>query len=140
MFRSAKKTESCISVDLEEPLTGHACTQLIIEIVKYIMYQKQQIPLSCDTLMKLHANSKPTDRNFSSMQNLVNSLTNVSNHLDSQFTLDGCDVREILIVIGATIVSPKLCIRLELPSNILNSDTHLEYQHSFRKPLLNVMR
>ena len=140
MFRSVKKTESYISVDLEEPLTGHSCSQLIIEIIKYIMYQKQQIPLSCDTLIKLHANSKPTDRNFSTMQNLLSSWCNVSDNLASQFILDGCDIKEIVIIIGATIVSPKLCIRVELPSYILSSDTHLECEHSFRKPLLTVMR
>lgn len=140
MFGNNKKTESSISVNLEEPLTGYACSQLIIEIVKYIMYQKQQIPLSYDSLVKYHASSKPSDRNFSSMQCLVNSLANVSDQLASQFSIDGCEIKEVLVIIGATIVSPKLCIRFELPSNLLCSKTHTDYQHSFRKPLLNVMR
>lgn len=140
MFRRNKNKESFITVDLEEPLTGHACTELVLEIVKYIMYQKQQIPVSCDSLMKIHAKSKPTDRNFSSMQNLVSSMCNVSNQLTSQFNIEGCTVKEILIVIGATIVSPKLSIRLELPDNILNSKIHLRHQHLVRKALLSTMR
>jgi hypothetical protein len=140
MFRIKKKTDCHISVDLEEPLTGYACSQLIIEIVKYVIYQKQQIPLSCDSLTKLHANSKPTDRNFSSMQNLIDSLYNISSQLALQFNLDNCEIKEIVIVVGATIVSPKLCIIVELPLKILNSNIHLEYQHSSRKPLLTVMR
>ncbi|XP_011498727.1 PREDICTED: uncharacterized protein LOC105362892 isoform X2 [Ceratosolen solmsi marchali] len=104
------------------------------------MYQKQQIPLSCDSLIKLHATSKPTDRNFSSMQNLVDSLSNISNQLALQFTIDDCEVKEIVIVIGATIVSPKFYIVIELPPTILNSNIHLEYQHPFRKSLTTVMR
>ncbi|XP_058803149.1 uncharacterized protein LOC131671047 [Phymastichus coffea] len=140
MFRHNIVRESFIPVDLEEPLTGQACTEMVIEIIKYIMYQKQQIPLSCDSLMKLHANSKPTDRNFSLMQNLVSSMYNVSSHLSSQFNIEDCTVKEILIVIGATIVSPKISIRLELPDSILNSKMHLRHQHSVRKALLSVMK
>lgn len=140
MLRLPQKIEKCIPVNLEEPLTGYACSRLIIEIVKYIMYQKQQIPLSYDSIVKFHANSKPSDRNFSSMQSLVNSLDNVSDHLASQFSIEGCEIKEVLVIVGATIISPKLCIRFELPSNVLCSKTHTDYQHSFRKPLLNVMR
>lgn len=140
MFKVNQKTEPCISVNLEEPLTGYACSQLIIEIIKYIMYQKQQIPLSYDSLIKFHTSSKPTDKNFSSTQSLVTSLESVSDHLASQFTIDGCEIKEVLVIIGATIISPKLCVRFELPSNLLCSKTHTDYQHSYRKPLLKVMR
>ena len=140
MFRSLRKTESHISVNLEEPLTGHACSQLVIELVKYIMYQKQQVPLSCDSLIKLHANSKPSDRNYSSMKSLVDSLSSISDQLSLQLKLADCNVKEIVIVIGATIASPKLIVRVQLPELILNSVTHKEYQHSYRKPLLSVMR
>lgn len=138
MFRSVKKVETNISVDLEEPLTAQSCSQLVIEIIKYIMYQKQQIPFSGDTLIRLHASTKPTDRNFSSMNKLIGTLKSVSDQLTHELNLEECDVKEILIVIGATIVSPKLCIKLELP-NIL-SKTHIARQHPHRKPLMCIMK
>ncbi|XP_003428196.1 MAD2L1-binding protein isoform X1 [Nasonia vitripennis] len=138
MFKSVKKVESNISVDLEEPLTAQSCSQLVIEIIKYIMYQKQQIPFSGDTLIKLYASTKPTDRNYSSMNKLINTLSSISDHLVHELNRDECDVKEVLIVIGATIVSPKLCIKLELP-NILNK-THIPRLHPHRKPLMTVMK
>ncbi|KAL7294720.1 hypothetical protein TKK_0012014 [Trichogramma kaykai] len=140
MMKNSKRTESNISVDLDEPLTGESCSQLVMELVKYVMYQKQQIPLSCDSLMKLHKTSKSTDRNFSLMQKLVDSLANVSHQLNSQFARNECDVKEILIIIGATTFSPKLCIRIELPYSILSSRNHSSCHHSSRKILLNVMK
>ncbi|OXU28257.1 hypothetical protein TSAR_001085 [Trichomalopsis sarcophagae] len=138
MFKSVKKVESNISVDLEEPLTAQSCSQLVIEIIKYIMYQKQQIPFSGDTLIKLYASTKPTDRNYTSMNKLINTLNSITDNLVHELTLDECDVKEVLIVIGATIITPKLCIKLELP-NILNK-THIPRLHPYRKPLMTVMR
>lgn len=142
MFKSQKKSESLINVDLDEPLTGVSYSKIIIEVVKYILYQKQQIPLSYDTLLKYHANSKPTDRNFNMIKNLSTSLCNISDQLQAELDLekDICDIKQIVILIGPTIVSPKLCIQFEIPKDLLNSKEHLEYHHSHRKPLLYIMK
>ena len=142
MFRSTKnkKDDFHITIDLDEPMTGDTCSKLIMEVVKYILYQKQQIPMSYDTLTKLFANSKPSDRNYTMMQNLFTTLCNVSDQLAAQFIQEKCNVREILIVVGPTVVSPKFCLRFEVPVGVLSSREHSEYQHSYRKPLLNVMK
>ncbi|CAL7949599.1 unnamed protein product [Xylocopa violacea] len=101
---------------LDEPLTSNNCVKLVTELLKYILYQKQQIPFSYDSLCQLHM--KPTDRNSSS----------------------GSKIKEIAILIGATIVSPKLYIKMEFPPNILNSQEHYECKHASRKILLSLMR
>lgn len=129
-----------IHVSLDERLTSDICVKLIIELLKYILYQKQQIPFTYDSLTQLQANIKPTDRNSSSIKTLLNSLKCTSEQLTSQFHLEGCRVKEIAILIGATIISPKLHIRLEFPSDILSSEEHYECKHASRKPLLNLMR
>ncbi|XP_051173086.1 MAD2L1-binding protein-like [Leptopilina boulardi] len=129
-----------MSVELDEPLTSDGCLKLIMEFLKYILYNKQQIPFSYDSLAQVQAKSKPTDRNFMNIGNFLDCLCDVSNHLNSQFYTDRCIVKEIIIIIGATIFSPKFCISMELPENILNSKLHSEYHHSSRKPLLNLMR
>lgn len=140
MFSRGKKGETEINIMLDEPLTDDSCTKVVIELVKYILYQKQQIPLAYEALAKYQTNMKATDKNAASFKTLSNMLKSVSDHLSSQFFLKGCDVKEIAILLGSTIFSPKLCIAIELPSYILNSKQHKEYQHSSRKPLIKLIR
>lgn len=123
---------------LDEHLTSHSCVKLVIELLKYILYQKQQIPFPYDSLSKLQM--KSTDRNSSAIKTLLNSLRSISEQLNSQFDLKGCKIKEIAILVGATIISPRLHIRIEFPSDILNSQEHLECKHASRKPLLSLMR
>ncbi|XP_068981461.1 MAD2L1-binding protein [Bombus flavifrons] len=127
-----------INVMLDEHLTSHSCVKLVIELLKYILYQKQQIPFTYDSLSKLQM--KSTDRNSSDIKTLLNSLRSTSEQLNSQFHLKGCKIKEIAILIGATIISPRLHIRIEFPSDILSSQEHLECKHASRKPLLSLMR
>ncbi|XP_043272965.1 MAD2L1-binding protein [Venturia canescens] len=140
MFARKKQYETCISVSLDEPLTSDSCSKLIMEFIKYILYEKEQIPFSFDTLTELQTRLKPNDKNASSTKTVLAALRNISENLTSQLHTNGCEVREVIVIIGATMLSPKLCVRLELPQEILNSRCHMEYQHSSRKPLLNLMR
>ncbi|XP_078034396.1 MAD2L1-binding protein [Augochlora pura] len=129
-----------INVKLDEPLTSDICVKLVIELLKYILYQKQQIPFTYDSLTQLQINMKPTDRNSSAIKALLKSMKDTSEQLSSQFQLNNCKIKGIAILIGATIMSPKLQIRLELPLDVLNSQQHYEHKHVSRKPLLNLMR
>ncbi|XP_076666337.1 MAD2L1-binding protein [Andrena cerasifolii] len=129
-----------INVPLDEPLTSNTCVKLGTELLKYILYQKQQIPFTYESLTQLQANVKPTDRNASTIKSLLSSVKSTSEHLNSQFHLADCKVKEIAILIGATIITPKLHIRLEFPSDILSSREHFECEHISRKPMLSLMR
>lgn len=132
--------ETTISVDLDEQLTSKSCSKLIIELMKYILYQKQQIPFSCDTLLQLQTTNKPTNKNYNTIKNLLSTIDLITDELTCQLHTNECDVREVIIVIGATPISPKFLVKFELPSNLLSSKKHMEYQHSYRKPLLTLMR
>ncbi|XP_012523357.1 MAD2L1-binding protein [Monomorium pharaonis] len=140
MFSRDRKDETEIDVILDEPLTSDSCTKTVMELIKYILYQKQQIPFPYEALARFQTSVKATDRNAVSFKALSSTLKNVSDHLSSQFFLKGCDIKEVAIILGATILSPKLYIKIELPSYVLNSKQHMEYQHSSRKPLLKLMR
>ncbi|KAF7382448.1 hypothetical protein HZH68_015367 [Vespula germanica] len=140
MFSNIRKCETDINVILDEPLTSDSCTKLIIEFIKYVLYQKQQIPFTYDSLVHLQAKTKKSDRNSSFIKTLLNSLTNVSDHLSSELLFKDCKVKEIVIIVGPTIISPKLQITLELPTQILDSLCHTKCKHSSQKPLLNLMR
>lgn len=140
MFSKRKNNEMEIDVMLDEPLTSDSCTKVVIELIKYVLYQKQQIPFTYEALAQFQTTVKATDRNALSFRTLSNTLRSVSDHLSSQFFLKGCDIKEVAILLGATISSPKLHIGIELPSYVLNSKQHKEYQHSSKKPLLKLMR
>ncbi|XP_034942551.1 MAD2L1-binding protein [Chelonus insularis] len=140
MFSQEKYNKNTsIDIKLNEPLTSDSCSKIIVELIKYILYQKQQIPFAFDTLVQL-GKGKPADRNFSSTKTLQNSLNNLTHQLSSQLHLAGCNVKEVVVIIGATTISPKFCLKVELPSQILSSEKHIEYQHSYRKPLLTLMK
>jgi len=140
MLSRRRNNEMEIDVMLDEPLTSDSCTKVVIELIKYILYQKQQIPFTYEALAQFQTTIKATDRNAVSFRTLSNTLKNISDNLSSQFFLKGCDVKEVAILLGATIVAPKFCIEIELPSYVLNSKQHKEYQHSSKKPLLKLMR
>ncbi|XP_071558919.1 MAD2L1-binding protein isoform X2 [Temnothorax nylanderi] len=140
MFSRDRKGEMEIDVMLDEPLTSDSCTKVVMELIKYILYQKQQIPFTYEALAQFQTSVKTTDRNAVSFRALSSTLKSVSEHLSSQFFLKGCDIKEVAVILGATILSPKLYIGIDLPSYVLNSKQHKEYQHSSRKPLLKLMR
>lgn len=140
MFSKKKENEIEMNVMLDEPLTNESCIKIVMELIKYLLYQKQQIPFPFEALTQYQKGIKETHRNAISFKTLSNTLKNVSDQLSSQFFLKGCDIREIAVLLGATILSPRLCIRIELPSYILNSKHHREYKHPPRKPLLKLMR
>lgn len=127
-----------INVSLDEPLTSNNCAKLVVELLKYILYQKNQIPFTYDSLSRLKM--KPNDRNLTSVKTLLDSMQSTSDQLNSQFHQRDCKVKEISILIGATIISPKLHIKVEFPPDILDSQVHFDYKHVSRKPMLNLMR
>lgn len=137
---SRKKSETEVDVTLDEPLTSDSCTKLVMEIVKYILHQKQQIPFTYEALAQFQKSAQATDKNVISFKNLSNTLKNISNHVSSQLFLEGCDVREVGVLLGATVLSPKVYVAVEFPPYVLNSKHHKEYQHPSRKPLLKLMR
>ncbi|KAI4484378.1 hypothetical protein M0802_013105 [Mischocyttarus mexicanus] len=140
MFSNNRKCEKDINVLLDEPLTSDSCTKLITELLKYVLYQKQQIPFTYDSLLHLQVKNKKMDRNLSFINTLSNTITNVTDNLSSELLLKSIKVKEVIIIIGPTILSPKLQITLELPPVILDSLDHLQCEHSSQKPLLNLMK
>lgn len=140
MFSRKKSVETEIPVQLEEPLTTDSCLKVVMELLKYLLYEKEQIPFSYDSMQLYKMKIQPGDKNYSSFEKLFTSLDTLSKELTSQFYIRGCDMKEIVIAFGATINTPRIIVRVELPSKILNSRRHKGYQHNSRKPLINLMR
>lgn len=129
-------------VKFQEPLTSESCCKLILELVKYLLYQKQQIPVTYEYLLSLGASSAggASDRCFTTARGTLACLQNISDHLSAELSRGSGVVKEIAISMGATILSPKLCVRVSLPLGILNGRSHRSQQHPTRKPLLSLMR
>ncbi|XP_012254766.2 MAD2L1-binding protein-like [Athalia rosae] len=141
MLRRSGKEELDVPVILEEPLTSESCCKLISELVKYILYQKQQIPLTYEYLLRMNdATVGANDRNLTIARTTLECLQNISDNLYVELCRGSNFVREIVISMGATMLSPKLCIRVSLPLGILDGRCHLTQQHSSRKPLLSLMK
>lgn len=141
MSKQKRNKELDVGVLLEEPLTSDSCCKLILELVKYLLYQKQQIPVTYEYLLRLGATSSgASDRCLATARNTLSCLQNISDHLNTELTRGSAVVKEIAVFMGATILSPKLCVRISLPPGILSGRRHYSEQHSTRKPLLNLMR
>lgn len=141
MFRRKCNEEFDLPVKLEEPLTSDSCCKLISELIKYLLYQKQQIPVTYEYLVRLGASSpEANSRCLATAKATLNSLENISEHLNTELCRGGAAVKEIAISMGATLLTPKLCVRVSLPPGILSGQSHYSQQHSSRKPLLSLMR
>ncbi|XP_046750878.1 MAD2L1-binding protein-like [Diprion similis] len=141
MLGRKKIEELEVHVKLEEPLTSDSCCKLILELVKYLLYQKQQIPVSYEYLLRLGSSSVGvTDRSLATARATLSCLENISEHLNIELCRESAVVKEIVISMGATILAPKFCLRVSLPPEILSGQCHFKQQHSPRKPLLNLMR
>lgn len=140
MFQRDTKVPVVIPIIFEELLTGDACVHVAMELIKYVMLQKQQMPLSYDCLLKLSKNPQEKSKNLTTVATLADILKKMYENLQDQFISEVCDVKEIVILIGTTIFTPKLCIKIELPSKILQSMVHKKNEHCERKVLIKVMR
>ncbi|XP_046433957.1 MAD2L1-binding protein-like [Neodiprion virginianus] len=141
MLGRKKIEELEVCVKLDEPLTSDSCCKLILELVKYLLYQKQQIPVSYEYLLRLGASSVGVnDRSLATARATLSCLENISEHLNTELCCESSAVKEIFISMGATILAPKFCLRVSLPPEILSGQCHFKQQHSPRKPLLNLMR
>ncbi|XP_014218416.1 uncharacterized protein LOC106646799 [Copidosoma floridanum] len=139
MSNKAKKTETEIPIELDKKLTGDSCAHLISGIVKYVMLQKCQIPLAFDQLVKYSQHSQTEKKHMTMITNFIKSMKTMSDKLVEEFNPNQCRVKEIIILFGATIFSPKLCIKIEIPLEILDSERHTCDEHKKGQPLLTVM-
>ncbi|XP_046401489.1 MAD2L1-binding protein-like [Ischnura elegans] len=125
--------EALVDIKFEENLTWVACSKIVIEIIKYLAYQKQQIPYPFEQL-KLLVNKKKTDvgggvnttnkslssaRYHSKAAEAVETLESIFQNIEAEFMISsqgGCNgVEEVVVLFGPTPVTPKDVFRIQIP-------------------------
>uniref|UniRef100_A0A1B6DUJ5 MAD2L1-binding protein n=1 Tax=Clastoptera arizonana TaxID=38151 RepID=A0A1B6DUJ5_9HEMI len=159
------KVNSCKSVEikivLEDIVTPKACSVIIAEIIKYIVYSKQQIPYPYERLKyyikKRKDLQKPknvsdsdnsqsniqrkilaVDKHFKKIEEAFEILENTFQNIEVELINAGNNaIHEIAILFGPTIMSPKDIYRIKIPVLSLG---HCENRHGIQKQKHNLFR
>ncbi|XP_014249833.1 uncharacterized protein LOC106666863 [Cimex lectularius] len=122
-----------LKVDLNEFLTPKSCSLVVKQLIKYIAYNTQQIPYTYDGIAK-QINCMKTSSDYletaqQSMKimkanRLYNEIKNQFNNFESTFKSieeellknhENHGLKEIILVLGTTLLCPKLIFRIQIP-------------------------
>lgn len=129
---------SAINVDIKVkmsdlPLTPFTCAMLVNEIIKYLIYEKCQIPYTyyyLKSLVKDAKNVSETNIIATKHQNIVaayDTLENIMLNIYSEFKCSENIIRRVLIIFGATPFCAKQVYSVNIP---LISHDHVESNHA----------
>lgn len=136
-----KQNNTCINIKITDIiLTPLTCAVLINEVIKYLVYQKSQIPYPYNWLQtvitrkrkKTESVSTQTSSNLSVERHYkiaslaYDTVEEMMNNIKAEFKNGSNIVREVLIVFGATPLTPKEVFRINMP--ILHH-YHVEANH-----------
>lgn len=115
-----------INVKVKElVLTPLTCASVINEIIKYLIYQKSQIPYPYNWLKSVvdrkrkepeNNQTKPTnlvaERHYRVVSTAYDGLQELTKHLNNEFKNYGNNIKQILVLFGSTIYNPKEVFRI----------------------------
>lgn len=130
-----------LKIELIDTLTPKTCSKLAINLIKYILYQAEQIPLNYESLIRVFKQTKDyfeavqggndcsrsykqikALRFYKTIESLVTNCENTFSSLESEF-VEAEGIQEILVVIGATKVLPQKMFRIVIPTlSVLEND------------------
>ena len=124
-------------------VTPLSCSIVTNEIIKYLLYQKSQIPYPYSWLknvvnrrrIKLEedgdedafGNNLRVARQFHIVSTAYDTLEEIMKNLQMEFQGEECNVTDILLVFGATLYTPKEIFLIKLPKVIRG---HLDQVHA----------
>lgn len=125
--------DGLVPVVFPGPVSQEGCCQFTCELLKHVMYQRQQLPLPYEQLKHFYQKSSPqaedmvkkkpwaiTEASSKKCQQTLEELESVLSHLESLFarTL----VPRVLILLGGSVLNPKEFYELDLsrlaPNNV----------------------
>ncbi|BES91154.1 Hypothetical protein NTJ_03963 [Nesidiocoris tenuis] len=131
-----------INVQLGEVLSRKDCADIVKHIIKFIVYNNQQIPYTYDGFQRIIARKKHLDERLNGKPNsntplsfkqikantFFETIENVFKTFEAIFQgielelLSGSNLKEIVIILGTTVMSPKHVYRIRIPK-LSNLDT-----------------
>ncbi|XP_052770088.1 MAD2L1-binding protein-like [Mya arenaria] len=121
MLKTCKHPNVSIPVTFEGGLESRVRAEIINELFKYILYERQQIPLPFDQIkrelkqsMLQSSNPKKQSSQTKKAANLVPKIEESMKNIIEAFEI--CpEIKRVMFTIGATTVSPKEVYVVELP-------------------------
>uniref|UniRef100_A0A8D2JAE8 MAD2L1 binding protein n=1 Tax=Varanus komodoensis TaxID=61221 RepID=A0A8D2JAE8_VARKO len=108
-----------VSVVFPGSVTREGCFRFTCELLKHVLYQRQQLPLPYEQLAIFHRRQLPRPQAYpkdqvsnKKCQQVLNDLEGVFHHLEIMFSLTL--VPRVLILLGGTAVSPKELYEINL--------------------------
>ncbi|XP_071453772.1 MAD2L1-binding protein [Hetaerina americana] len=141
-----------VDIKFEENLTWISCSKIVIEIIKYLAYQKQQIPYPFDQLKLLIKKKKIDETGAGNAINkpgkyhnkatvAVETLESIFQNIEAEFMIGSQSgfggVEEVVVLFGATPVTPKDVFRIQIPE--IRSDLETPKPPS-RKMMIQLLR
>uniref|UniRef100_A0A3B4GNW1 MAD2L1 binding protein n=1 Tax=Pundamilia nyererei TaxID=303518 RepID=A0A3B4GNW1_9CICH len=116
-----KRNEGCVNVVFPGTVTQEGCCRFVSEILKCILYQRQQLPMTYDQLVysqrKQQASvqvNRKTDMDWRKCQQTLQELEEVLQHLEVLFSLSR--VPRVLLLMGGSLVLPKELYEINMES------------------------
>ncbi|KAK4887619.1 hypothetical protein RN001_003890 [Aquatica leii] len=138
-FYNTNTQENEIKVHVTELiLTPLTCSTIINEVIKYLLYQKSQIPYPYNWLKSVvkkkrtaeHADEKSVnfqaERHYTTVSTAYDSLEKLMNSITSEFEMYGTNINRLLIIFGSSIHTAKEIYTIRIPSLAFG---HLEENH-----------
>ncbi|KAG8323664.1 hypothetical protein J6590_001407 [Homalodisca vitripennis] len=150
-----------LTVALTDIITPKSCSSYIAELIKYIVFNKQQIPYPYERLklfvlkrrerqklIELHNNSENNDASlrvsfvmekyYKKVEEAFEILDNVFKCIEHELTKSSEHLlEEVVLLFGATPLSPKDVYRIKIPSLTYG---HSENQHLYKRQIGNLFR
>ncbi|XP_070577148.1 MAD2L1-binding protein-like [Ptychodera flava] len=126
--RKIASVETC-DVRLDGHVPSHLQSRLVMETIKYLLYQREQIPMPLEHLkrryvtqeMESRCKKRPSLEDRKCLQTLE-TVEELFSQIDNVFQMT--HVNRIMVLFGSTVVSPKEVYVLDL--SYLNSDVIME--------------
>lgn len=122
-----------IKLELGELLSRKACAVVIKNIIKFIAYNNQQIPYTYEGFQRLVTKKKSyvlkenegkikpltfkeikANQFYEKIEGLYDAFETTFNCIEEEI-VQGSTIREIVIILGSTLVSPKHVYRIQIP-------------------------
>lgn len=146
-----------LKIEVIDTLTRSSCSQLVIKIIQHILYNSQQIPVNYDFLARYIKRGKwlldskggenetvvgssykkmLVERFISQVLSAYNGFEDTFKNLEQEF-MENNNLKEIIIMIGGTMIMPKKVFRIDIP---VLQDCKCNKRNSLQNNLLCVFK
>ncbi|EEB13889.1 conserved hypothetical protein [Pediculus humanus corporis] len=130
-----KNNSNILDIELEEVLTLDSCLTIISELIKFILYRKQQLPYTFDRLKYLITRKNSNTNQIA--ENGLDTLELLFEKTRSELENSKKEhIKEVALVFGSTPMMPKQVYIIHLPQLCLNHSANFHFEKKYTFHLL----